>query len=133
MELLVRRVQNVHVRTPGYIRKRLEATALETWAERSAAVWQLAQEIKLAVPISDAVIKREWLDAWAEGSDHIDTEIQVAQGWGSDSKIMCDQRAGLHCFHGNVAFPLAMWCHHCGTHFSFYLWRTLCCFQTGCQ
>ena len=89
MHLLVRRVQSVHCRTPEYIRKKMEPNAMENLAERSAAVWQVAQEIKLASPIADPIIMREWLDAWAGGSEHIDTEIQVAQGgveyvWGGN-------------------------------------------------
>jgi len=65
MALLIRRVQMTHQEMPLYMRRKLEVNQLEALAERAAAVWHLAKEVQLSVPLSDDVIKREWLDARA--------------------------------------------------------------------
>ena len=40
------------------------------------------------MPLSDDVIKREWLDAWASGSEHVDVEVQFAFLDKSDSFVV---------------------------------------------
>lgn len=76
MELMVQRAQAKFEKLPTYLKVKYVSSALDKFAETAAAVWHLGNELALAVPIPAEVIKREWYDAWASGSEQIDMEVQ---------------------------------------------------------
>ena len=76
MALFVERVQGCHEKNPQYLRKKLEMVTMEGLAERAAALWHLAQEIQLVTPLPRELLVEHWLQAWADGSDHVDMELQ---------------------------------------------------------
>jgi hypothetical protein len=76
MALFVQRVQTAHEKRPDYMRKKMDQSSMEAFAERAAALWHLAEEIKLHTPLPAASIDEHWLSAWAEGSDHVEMELQ---------------------------------------------------------
>ena len=63
-------------RAPVYMKKQLEMVAIEHLAERAAVVWHVGRELQLSSPISDSALGQHWWGAWADGSDHIDVEVQ---------------------------------------------------------
>ena len=78
MALMVNRIHADFEKTPVAIRKKLARTAVEEIAEVAAAVWHLGQEVQLLAPVRAEVVKDKWLNAWASGSDRIQSEIKVA-------------------------------------------------------
>ena len=50
-DILVHRFQAVHEATPEYMRKKPEASKVETSSERAAAVVNLAEELQTVVPV----------------------------------------------------------------------------------
>jgi hypothetical protein len=85
MDLMVQRAQNVMEKMPAYLRKKPELAHVEQLAERASACFHIGKELQTSVPIPTAVIEKEWLHAWATGSDHIDVELQAALLEKSDS------------------------------------------------
>ena len=83
--LMVERVQNQHVAQNPTIRMKMTPHVAETMAESAAAVLAVAQEISVTAPIDDQKLQSAWVRAWAEGSDHVHTEIQLALMEKSDS------------------------------------------------
>ena len=51
---------------------------MEALAERASALWHLGKEVCTNTPLSEETIKKHWYQARAEGSDHIDVELQSA-------------------------------------------------------
>ena len=78
MALMVNRIHADFEKTPVAIRKKLARTAVEEIAEVAAAVWHLGQELQLLAPVRAEVVKDKWLNAWASGSDRIQSEVKVA-------------------------------------------------------
>ena len=77
MRLAVRRLQNNHSKLPAYMRKKADTAKAEQIAERAAVVENLARELLARIPINEAILNVEWRDAWADGSDVIDVEVQA--------------------------------------------------------
>ena len=75
MTLMVRRVQAVH--SISTIKKKITAAELEATAERAAVVYHLGMEFKNSTPVGDEIMKEKWFDAWADGSAHVDSEVQA--------------------------------------------------------
>ena len=78
MMLTIKRAQHKFQKAPKYLRKKYTASQLETMSETGAAVWHLGKELLLTVAIPAAVLQTAWYDAWQNGSDHIDLEVQSA-------------------------------------------------------
>jgi hypothetical protein len=76
MALFVTRVQTAHERKPDYLRKKIDSSGMEVLAERAAVLWHLGNEIQLVTPLPFQTIVENWLTAWAQGSDHVDMELQ---------------------------------------------------------
>ena len=77
MRMLVQTVQATHEKTARFFQKKLDTNALEALAERAAVVDSMGEEVQQTVPLSNAVLEKEWWGPWAAGSEHIDTEVQV--------------------------------------------------------
>lgn len=76
--LMIERVQNQHAAQSPMIRQKMTPSTAEMMAESAAAVLAIAQEISLTAPIDDQKLQSAWVRAWAGGSDHVHTEIQLA-------------------------------------------------------
>ncbi|CAK0808477.1 unnamed protein product [Prorocentrum cordatum] len=83
--LMIERVQNLHEAQNQMLRVKMTPHVAEMIAESAAAVLAIAQEISLTAPIDDAKLQSSWVRAWAEGSDHVHTEIQMGPMEKSDS------------------------------------------------
>ncbi|CAK0907391.1 unnamed protein product, partial [Prorocentrum cordatum] len=83
--LMIERVQNLHEAQNQMLRMKMTPHVAEMMAESAAAVLAIAQEISLTAPIDDAKLQSSWVRAWAEGSDHVHTEIQMGLMEKSDS------------------------------------------------
>ena len=59
------------------MRRKTDLVKAEQMAERAAVVENLARELLTRIPISEATLNAEWRDAWADGSDVIDVEVQA--------------------------------------------------------
>ena len=77
MRLSVKRLQTGHSRSPVFLRKKADQLKAEQISERAAVVENLARELLARIPINEAIVNVEWRDAWADGSDVIDVEIQA--------------------------------------------------------
>ena len=77
MSLFVQRVQTTHERKPEHMRKKLDSNSLDAISERAAALWHMGNNIQLATPLIATTVHSNWLSAWAQGSDHIDMELQA--------------------------------------------------------
>ena len=75
--MMVKRAQGKHEALLPHMRKKPELACMEALAERAAAVFHIGLEVQQQVPISDAILEKEWYGQWANGSDHVDSEIQV--------------------------------------------------------
>lgn len=75
MTLMVRRVQAVH--SLSTIKKKITAAELEATAERAAVVYHLGMEFKNSTPVGEEIMKEKWFEAWADGSAHVDSEVQA--------------------------------------------------------
>ena len=76
MTLMVKRVQNLNTDNK-LAKKKITALELEVIAENAAVLYQLAVEFQKSTPVGDEIIKGKWLDAWAGGSPHVDTEVRA--------------------------------------------------------
>jgi hypothetical protein len=61
---------------PKYMRVKYTTATLEKMAEVGAAVWNLASEFMQTVAVPKEVVLREWCEAWADGAEHVDLEVQ---------------------------------------------------------
>ncbi len=77
INLLVSRIHTVHEQMPVYMRWKLTISEVEQLAERAAGIYELGQELIQSTQVKLEDVQREFYDAWAAGSQHIDTEIQV--------------------------------------------------------
>ena len=84
-ELMVRRVQNTFEDTSKDMHFKISVAQAEALSERAAACLALAAELQLQVPVPVEKIKDAFIEAWAMGSDHVDTELQAALLDKSDS------------------------------------------------
>ena len=76
MTLMVKRVQNLNADNK-LAKKKITALELEVMAENAAVLYQLAVEFQKSTPVGDETIKEKWLDAWAGGPPHVDTEVRA--------------------------------------------------------
>ena len=77
MALCVTRLQLTYERTASFVRKKLDASLIEGTSHRAAVVIALAKEFCCSTAVSEASVQKHFVDAWANGSDHIDMEIQA--------------------------------------------------------
>ena len=77
MSLMVSRMQTSHESQMSFMRKKPDLAAVESMAERAAAVWNLAQELLHTAPVKLEDVQAAWLTPWANGSEHVDVEVQV--------------------------------------------------------
>ena len=82
---MVERVQNVHEATNPTMRIKMTPQQTEAMAECAAAVLAIASEMSLTAPIEESKIQSAWVRAWADGSSHVHTEIQMGLMEKSDS------------------------------------------------
>ena len=75
--MCVVRLQSVMDKAPAYLKKKPDVSRVEQTSERAAMCWHLGQELLSQVPIKPAVLKAEWYDAWKQGSEHVDLELQA--------------------------------------------------------
>ena len=77
MNLCVRRLNHQTATLLPCLRKKPDVLRVEQLSERAAALWHLGQELNNNVPIKESVLKKEWYEAWANGCNHIDVELQA--------------------------------------------------------
>jgi len=87
MSLCVTRLHSMHEKGTLHMRKKPDVTLIEQMSERAAVVWAIGKEVQMTVPLPDEALYEHWWGAWADGSDHIDTEIQSALIEKSDAFI----------------------------------------------
>ena len=85
MVLMVRRVQHLNADANKLAKKKITASEMESIAETAAVLYQLAVEFQKSSPVSDDIMKEKWLDAWAAGSPHVDSEVRALIMEKSDS------------------------------------------------
>ena len=76
MALTVQRVHAEHRKTPTWMKKKIDAARVEQLSERAAVIVALEAELMQRMPLDVAKVQAEWSNAWAEGSDHVDIEVQ---------------------------------------------------------
>ena len=76
MMLCVKRVQRKHIQTPQNNRKKLDPSQVEVYSLRAAVVLAIAADFVSRVPVQAAMVEKEWTNAWADGSDQVDMEVQ---------------------------------------------------------
>ena len=62
---------------PSTFKKKITTAELEATAERAAVVYHLGMEFKNSCPVGDEIMKEKWFNAWADGSAHVDSEVQA--------------------------------------------------------
>jgi hypothetical protein len=77
IELAVNRIQGTHVKAPAYLRKKIDSGRVDAISERACAVYYLAEEVLQRVPLDAKCLHAQWTEAWAAGSEHVDTEVQA--------------------------------------------------------
>ncbi|CAK0804884.1 unnamed protein product [Prorocentrum cordatum] len=77
-QLCIERLQGAHTRSPKHLRKKLEASQLENYSLRAAAVLGLADLFLSQVPVPQKDALEEWTHAWERGSHQVDMEVQAA-------------------------------------------------------
>ena len=77
MNLCVRRLNHQTATALPCLRKKPDVLRVEQLSERAAALWHLGQELSNNVPAKESVLNTEWYEAWANGCNHIDVELQV--------------------------------------------------------
>ena len=75
--LAIKRIHSVHSKNPPYMRKKADAARSEQVSERACAVLALQEELLQRVPLDRATVMSKWSEAWAEGSEHVDMEVQA--------------------------------------------------------
>ena len=76
--LMVQYMHARHTSLPAAGRRKLDLASVESIAERSACVHNLALELMLTVPINKRIVEDKFVSAWAAGSMNIDHEVQSA-------------------------------------------------------
>ena len=62
---------------PPYLRRKIDPSKLDSICERAAAIVSLEREMLQRFPLDAETVANEWSVAWSQGSEHVDTEIQV--------------------------------------------------------
>jgi hypothetical protein len=83
-ELMVDYINNAHENAAPHMRRRQTRAEVEESAILAAVVWSLGKEVQSTMPISDQVIKLEWLDKFSKGDARIITEVQVVASEASE-------------------------------------------------
>ena len=60
------------------MRSKYNSQHIEKMAETAAAIWSLGNEFMAQCAVPKEMVEREWFEAWAQGADHIDMEVQAA-------------------------------------------------------
>jgi hypothetical protein len=76
--LMIKRAQNAFEKTTPNLRWKLTPANAEALAERAAACLSLAGELQLQVPIPWQKVLEAWVEPFANGSEHVDFELQAA-------------------------------------------------------
>jgi len=83
-ELMVDCINNAYENAAPRMRRKPTRAEVEEHAILAAVVWSLGKEVQSTIPISDEVIKLEWLDKYSAGDARISTEVQVVQSEASE-------------------------------------------------
>ena len=73
MMSFIKRVDNVHAEG-----QRMDLASMEQLSVRAALLHACVQEVKLAVPIPEGKLEKEWIARWEKGDLSLDQELQVA-------------------------------------------------------
>ena len=78
MVLFATRVHATHESQAPYMRKKLESHAAEELSVRAATAFSIVTEVAKATPVTLRALETDFLQPWANGSEHIDLELQAA-------------------------------------------------------
>lgn len=67
---MVLHVQSNHEKM-GKLRRKFSRPECEECSARAAAVFALAKELQMVVPVSEAIIKEHWLNKFADGDSTV--------------------------------------------------------------
>ena len=85
MKYCVRRLNWLAENSPSYCWQKPDMVRVEQLSERAAALYHLGLELQDHVPIKTKALDDAWYEAWANGSEHVDTELQALQMEKSDA------------------------------------------------
>jgi hypothetical protein len=77
-ELMIKHICMVHVMTPSVLRRKVDRANVEEQAEEAALVWHMGQALKQCIPVSEEVLRKDWLDKYVSGNTQVMLEIQMA-------------------------------------------------------
>ena len=78
MRLVIKRFCTTQESMPKCMMRKPTAPEVDSLSERGAVVWATGQELMDRIPIKLEVVETKWYNKWADGSEHIDTEITAA-------------------------------------------------------
>ena len=77
MALAVQRAQTLHEKAPEWMRKKIDVAKVEQVSERAAVIVALEAELMQRMPLDLHTVQEVWSKAWAQGSEHVDVEVQA--------------------------------------------------------